>query len=156
MAFYATFLQDQFQVLCDLFIHIWNQARHCFKNGNLRSKCGIYGCKFYTDHTTTDDNQTLWNFFQLKKFITCQNSRKIHSRNRKNQWFGTRSQNDILCFDRLFFIPCNLNFFPLKKCAFSIISCYAVCLQKLFYSLNKLSGCLLLIFQYFFKIISNI
>ena len=57
---------------------------------------------------------------------------------------------------RLFFIPCNLNFFPLKKCAFSIISCYAVCLQKLFYSLNKLSGCLLLIFQYFFKIISNI
>ena len=40
MAFYATFLQDQFQVLCDLFIHIWNQARHCFKNGNLRSKCG--------------------------------------------------------------------------------------------------------------------
>ena len=97
MAFYATFLQDQFQVLCDLFIHIWNQARHCFKNGNLRSKCGIYGCKFYTDHTTTDDNQTLWNFFQLKKFITCQNSRKIHSRNRKNQWFGTRSQNDILC-----------------------------------------------------------
>ena len=149
----AAFFQNQFQILRNLLIHIRKNSWECLKNRHLTAKFCVNRCEFHTDNSATDNCKALRHTLHTEQFITGQDSRKIHSRNRQDQRLRSCCQNDMLCFQHLF--PAfrhNFYFLIRKKGSFSGDLVNFVALKQPFHTGNKLLCCLFFVFKYFFKI----
>mmetsp|Transcript_36291 Transcript_36291/g.49848 ORF Transcript_36291/g.49848 Transcript_36291/m.49848 type:complete len:319 (+) Transcript_36291:323-1279(+) len=99
--FHPLFLQDFLKVRCDFIIRSSSNRIHKLNRGHFRTKSIPNRSQFQTNHTSSNQNQPLGNFFERESASRRNNLLLINIKTRDGHHVRTSRNQDILCFQGL-------------------------------------------------------